>query len=181
MAVVLLQPILLLQFANSTLAIVINSNSPVCSGDALQLTGPALVGANFSWTGPAGYTSIVQSPLINGITAAGAGSYTLDVVDANGCTGTASLNVVVNPLPVSNATNTGPFCEGSTIQLNSGGGNSYSWTGPGGISLSQNPTINSSTITMGGIYTVVVSDANNCTNSSTTNVVVNAGTCWECY
>lgn len=160
---------------NSILAIVINSNSPVCEGGSLQLTGPALAGANYSWSGPGAYSSVVQSPVINAITLAGAGNYTLDVVDANGCTGTATLNVVVNPLPIPNASNTGPFCEGTNLQLNAGGGTSYAWSGPSGYNSNlQNPAIGNCTLAMGGQYTVVVSDANNCTASANTNVVVNA-------
>jgi gliding motility-associated-like protein len=160
---------------NSTLAIAISSNSPVCSGANLQLNGPLLAGGNYTWSGPNGYASNLQSPVINVVTNAAAGNYTLDVVDANGCTGTSNLVVVVNSLPISNASNTGPFCEGSTLQLNAGGGTNYSWTGPAAFSsLLQNPSISNCTPAMGGLYTVTVSDANNCSSVATTNVVVNA-------
>ena len=105
------------------------------------------------------------------------GLYTLTVTNAAGCTGTATTNVVVNANPIANATNTGPYCEGATIQLNSVGGSATDdWTGPLGYNQpnAQNPTILNSTVAMSGDYTVTATNAAGCTATATTNVVVNA-------
>jgi hypothetical protein len=105
------------------------------------------------------------------------GDYTVTVTDGNGCSATATTTVVVNPLPTPTATNTGPYCEGATIQLNSPSGSATDdWTGPLTYSSTdtQNPTIASSTIAMSGDYTVTVSDVNGCSATATTSVVVNA-------
>jgi gliding motility-associated-like protein len=117
-------------------------------------------------------------------------NYTLPGITANGgaCTITASYsadptcNRTVNytsPAPcsvtcTSTPTNTGPYCDGSTIQLNSSGGDSYSWTGPNGfVSNLQNPTIPNATATNAGVYTLVTT-LGTCTATSTTTVVVNS-------
>lgn len=118
-------------------------------------------------------------------------NYTLPGITANGgaCSITASYSAdpactrtvnYTSPAPcsitcTSNPTNTGPYCAGSTIQLNSSGGDSYSWTGPNGfVSNLQNPTIPSSTVANAGVYTLVTT-VGTCTATSTTSVVVNSG------
>src|SRR5574343_336201 len=71
------------------------------------------------------------------------------------------------------ASNTGPYCEGGTIQLNgSAGAASYSWTGPNGFTSNvQNPTIPNATAAMAGTYSLTVTGTG-CTTAATTNVVV---------
>lgn len=71
------------------------------------------------------------------------------------------------------ASNTGPYCEGGTIQLNgSAGAASYIWTGPNGFTSSvQNPTIPNATVAMAGTYSLTVTGTG-CTTAATTNVVV---------
>ncbi|WP_439516685.1 LamG-like jellyroll fold domain-containing protein, partial [Sediminibacterium sp.] len=73
------------------------SNSPVSSGNTLQLDAS---GANtYSWSGPNGFTSSVQNPVINNVTAAATGTYTVTGANSFGCTNTATVNVTVSSLP----------------------------------------------------------------------------------
>lgn len=68
----------------------------------------------------------------------------------------------------------GPYCVGETIQLTAQGqaGASYSWTGPGGFtSTQQNPTRPNCTLQMAGQYTCTITVGSQ-TNSATTNAVV---------
>ncbi|MGE4541293.1 MAG: immunoglobulin domain-containing protein, partial [Bacteroidales bacterium] len=53
----------------------IGSNSPVCVGETLQLYADNVSGASYSWTGPNGFTSNQQNPVINNVTMAAAGTY----------------------------------------------------------------------------------------------------------
>jgi gliding motility-associated-like protein/uncharacterized repeat protein (TIGR01451 family) len=72
------------------------SNSPVCTNDTIFLTAQTVVGATYSWTGPNGFTSALQNPVILLSTAADAGTYSL-VVTNNGCNSASSfVNVMVN-------------------------------------------------------------------------------------
>ncbi|MBL7883007.1 MAG: gliding motility-associated C-terminal domain-containing protein, partial [Bacteroidia bacterium] len=112
---------------------------------------------------------------INAATIADGGTYAVTVTSNNCTSAPQTVNVIVNPLPLANATNTGgTYCSGNTITLNASGGTSYNWTGPNSFTSSQqNPNINSSITTNSGVYTVVVTDANGCSATDTANVTVN--------
>jgi PKD repeat protein len=147
---------------------------PYCIGANIQLNATA--GAtDYDWTGPAAYVqNNTQNPIRTGATLAMGGVYTVTLTNAAGCTNTATTTVVVNTTPAATASNTGPFCEGSTIQLNSTGGGTYAWTGPSAFAnATQNPTRGPATVTMAGVYTVTVTLGAGCTASATTTVVVN--------
>ena len=140
----------------------LSSNSPVCAGQTLNLFASNVAGATYSWTGPNGFTSNAQNPVINNVTAAGAGNYSVTATTATCGTSPASnINVVINALtftPV--ASNSGPVCEGSTANLNINtiNGATYGWVGPNTfISAIQNPNLNNVTKAMAGTYTVTVS------------------------
>jgi gliding motility-associated-like protein len=148
-----------------------NSNSAVCVGNTLNLTGSG--GTSYAWAGPNSFTSLVQNPTIPNVTAAAAGIYTLVAMVGN-CTGTITTNVVINPLPTPVANNNGPVCTGQTVNFTGNGGSSYSWTGPGFTSSTQNPNIINSSSANSGVYVLTVTDANGCINSTTTPLVVNS-------
>ncbi|TVR81263.1 MAG: hypothetical protein EA409_07120 [Saprospirales bacterium] len=71
----------------------VSSNSPVCPGEEINLSGAG--GEDYNWTGPDGFTSTEQNPVISNATGANAGTYQLTVADANGCTSAASVAVSV--------------------------------------------------------------------------------------
>ena len=149
----------------------INSNSPVCKGGVLNLNGS---GANFySWTGPNAFVSNIQNPSITNVPLLASGVYTL-IGSLGTCTAGVTSSITINPLPVPTISVNSPICEGQTINLIGGGGTTYTWTGPGGYSsVSQSPSIFSASLSNSGNYALTVTDANNCVNSTTTNVVVN--------
>jgi gliding motility-associated-like protein len=154
-----------------TLTTSASNTGPYCAGSTISLTTPA--STSYTWTGPSAFNSNVQSPTIANATAAMAGTYSV-LVSAGTCTAFATTNVVVNPLPTPVANNTGPYCPGNTIQLNVGAFTTYTWSGPSAFSSNaQNPTIAGATPAMSGVYTVSVTNAQGCVNSTTTNVVVN--------
>ncbi len=87
-----------------------------------------------------------------------AGSYSVVVTDAFGCTGSASFSVLVNPLPLVNITGDLDKCSGESTTLSTTPGQgTYSWTNG-----STDPSI---TVTTGGIYTVTVTTNKGCTKS----------------
>ena len=59
-----------------------NSNSPVCEGSPLTLTGGDNGMSTYAWSGPDGYSSADQSPLVSGsATLSMDGTYILTVMD----------------------------------------------------------------------------------------------------
>lgn len=84
------------QPATPITSVAVTSNSPVCQGAALTL-GASFVGSgviNYAWTGPNGFTSILQNPTIPGATNAMAGSYTVTI--SNGCGSSSSASGTVS-------------------------------------------------------------------------------------
>ena len=76
----------------------ITSNSAVCVGQNLNFTATvnASTGiSSYSWTGPNNFTSSVQSPTLNGVSATTTGVYKLVAVGVNQCIATATTNVIV--------------------------------------------------------------------------------------
>lgn len=79
------------------------SNSPVCIGGTIELYSPP--GYQYSWTGPNGFTSTIQNPIINNATPANSGLYTLIISDGIicSCQKTYTFNIVVEdnlkPIP----------------------------------------------------------------------------------
>jgi gliding motility-associated-like protein len=149
----------------------ISSNSPVCFGSSLTLTASG--GVTYQWNGPNGFNSVSANPTINNVTMPASGNYTL-IAFVGTCSASVSQSITVNALPIPNASNNGPICNGQSLILNSTGANTYTWSGPSSYTSSlQNPTIAVAAPVNSGIYTVTVTDANNCKNSITTSVTVN--------
>lgn len=87
-----------------------------------------------------------------------------------GCVDTLIKRMVIHPLPVV-TTNGGAICVGDNIQIEAFGGEEYAWT-PAQLvndSTLQNPIAFPDITT---VYTVVVTDTNDCVNTGTTTVVV---------
>jgi len=78
---------------NANPTAIAGSNSPVCSGSAINLSGSG--GTTYAWAGPNSFSSTIQNPSINNSSSANSGTYSLTVTDNNGCTGSASTSVTV--------------------------------------------------------------------------------------
>ncbi|MBN2667999.1 MAG: T9SS type A sorting domain-containing protein, partial [Bacteroidales bacterium] len=97
-----------------------------------------------------------------------AGTYSVEVEDANGCLGTSvSVVVVENPLPIVFLGNDTIICDDATLDIDAGSFASYTWnTG------SDEATI---TVDEAGTYIVEVTDENGCT--ATDDIVVDLTVC----
>jgi len=101
-----------------------SNNGPFCPGEPVQLNAGG--GSVYFWSGPAGFNSVQQNPVLPTFGAAMAGAYSVTVVGDNGCTRTAGTLVEGFPVPV--VTNTSPsvLCSSTPpLQLTA--------TPPGGI------------------------------------------------
>lgn len=93
------------------------NDGPYCVGDTIHLTVTTQAGATYTWTGPDGFTSNVQNPVIPNCTYAMGGTYTC-VTAVDGQTTTGSTEVIIYPQPVADFDFTN-VCEGETTQLTS--------------------------------------------------------------
>lgn len=139
-------------------------------GTALAHATSLAVPLTYSWQ-PSGGTDSLATGL-------SAGSYTVTVADANGCA--KSAVAVVGEAPSFNpvAGNDGPDCIGDSIQLSASGGLSYTWSGPNGFSSNdQNPLLITDNADDAGVYSVVVTNGDGCTETATTTVILNDCSC----
>ncbi|MBL7910481.1 MAG: gliding motility-associated C-terminal domain-containing protein [Bacteroidia bacterium] len=143
----------------------ITSTNPSCNGNcngiAVSIAANGTPPLNYTWT-PAGPNSATLSSLC-------AGNYTVLVKDNNNCTDVQTFTLT-NPPVLNVNTSIGPATCGATATPNgsitvipSGGTPTYSYTWSA-------PIVSTSSVVSGlsaGVYTVVVTDANNCTNTVT--------------
>ena len=140
-------------------------NSPLCVGENLQLTVPFSSAANYSWTGPNGFTSSVQNPTLNSLTSVNQGNYQVQIT-FNGldCEIDTFATVIVHPNPTIQLLNqTNVLCFGNAtgaLSVASSGAapNTFSW--------SNGSTSSAPTGLSAGTYSVTVTDANTCQSSS---------------
>ena len=93
------------------------NDGPVCVGGTLQLTASTIAGATYAWTGPNGFTSTLQNPVIAGVAPANAGLYSV-MVAVSGCESTAATTtVVVRTLPTATVSGTATICQGSSTDI----------------------------------------------------------------
>lgn len=136
-------------------------NGAPCSGNTITLE--ATGGDTYAWSGPGGFNSNNPNPTLGPLNAGFAGTYSVTVTNAAGCTDVAQVTLPVYSTPILNVTPDNPmFCEGQSVVLQAtaqGGGGNYlfDWTSPNGMSSGQTITVG-----MGGAYQVTVTDANGC-------------------
>ncbi len=129
----------------------------ICTGNTTTLQGNG--GSTYTWTGG----------VLNGVSFVpiAASTYTVTGTDANGCINTSSISISLLPVPTVTASASPTIlCQGASVILTGSGAATYSWSGGvlNGVSF-----MPSSSTT----YTVVGTDANGCTSSSTVSILVN--------
>ncbi|MEY5048582.1 MAG: hypothetical protein RLZZ175_1941 [Bacteroidota bacterium] len=141
------------------------SATSVCLGGSITLFGSG--GVSYVWDN--GVTDNVSfSPTTTK-------TYTVTGTDANGCTKSASVNVIVNSGLTAVATG-GQYCLGDAgVTLTSSGaglGGTYSWSPATNLSATNisNPLANPATTTT---YVVTATDVNGCKDTASVTVVVN--------
>ena len=102
-----------------------------------------------------------------GCTALGAGTYSINVKDHNGCIASSTVTITQGTInnPIITATSS-TVCAGTTATLTAGGANTYTWsTGATGANYTVTPTTSMH-------YTVTGTDINNCKGSAISTVNV---------
>lgn len=150
----------------------------ICVGQSATLGGTptsSTPGATYSWDNPG---TLNSATLANPIASpAVTTTYTVTVTDANGCTDTDQVTITVNPLPNIDAGPDQAICAGGSSVI--GGsptstttGVTYAWDNAATLNNAgiANPTANPTVTTT---YTVIVTDANGCTDSDQMVLTVN--------
>ncbi len=160
---------------------VATSNSPICSGNTLNLSATSSTGGTitYTWSGPNNFTSSVQNPVILNATTAASGTYSVTAT-INGCTSAAATNTaIVNATPnAPTVSSNSPVCTGNTLNLSSTtnftGSVTYAWSGPNSFtSTSQSPSIPSVTIAGAGSYSLIITaTTGSCPSLAASTVVV---------
>jgi Secretion system C-terminal sorting domain len=144
-------PIAVTAVTNPTATITASGATSFCSGGSVTLT--ANTGSTYLWSNGATTQSINVSS---------AGSYSVTVSQAAGCSKTSSATAVtVNPAPTNTVTASGPttFCNSSVTLTSGSATGSYLW--------SNGATSKSITVSTTGNYTCKVTSTNGCTSLST--------------
>ena len=131
------------------------------NGSATVTAANGTAGYAYSWS-PSGGSAVAANGLA-------AGTYTVTVTDANGCTATASAVVAEPAALTASAVSSDVLCNGgndgtATVSASYGtAGYTYSWSPSGGNAATANGL-------SAGAYIVTVTDANGCTTSATATV-----------
>ncbi len=149
-----------------------SSNSPICEGNSLQLNASG--GNIYEWSGPDGFSSNEQNPIIDPVTTNSSGDYTV-IVSTGGCSDQTSINVSVTP---------GFALDSDVLQnVSCAGGNdgiisidldglpafpfNIDWEAPDGVGISGIGDISD---LPAGTYGITITDANGCVGSA--NLVI---------
>lgn len=153
-----------------------------CAGQDAQLSATAYPAGsyNYNWTGPNGFISNLQNPVLHNLTPQMAGNYSVQA-SANGCTSawSAPVNIQVLPRPVVATQHDTLTCSYGIVDLvldatplSGTGPFTFYWTGPGGYASTMQYAIipNARAINQGN-YIVTMTDSFGCTSLPMTAVV----------
>jgi hypothetical protein len=149
-----------------------------CTGLPIQLQATDVPGANYNWTGPNGFTSSEQNPILHDAELAMTGVYQLDVYNPiDSCHSIALVNVIVHQFPDDvSITGNVPVCAGDSLILDVPHYSDaiYTWT-KSGIYYSSDTTLYFQPVTgfNHGTYSCSINIGGCINNSGIENVIVN--------
>ena len=157
------------QSASALVVAVTSLTNLACNGastGAINITvnGGYNTAYTYAWTGPSSYTATTED-----IFNRPAGTYSVTVTDAGGCTQTVSATIAQSSVLATSTSITNILCNGGStgaINLTVTGGTApyvYAWTGPSSFTATTEDLTNRSA----GVYSVSVTDANGCTATTT--------------
>ncbi|MCB0754336.1 MAG: gliding motility-associated C-terminal domain-containing protein, partial [Flavobacteriales bacterium] len=126
-------------------------NNPLCPGGEVELTAVSQNAATYEWSTTASTSSIVVTE---------AGTYTVDVVDANGCSGSASIEIEEGLVPLIEITGETEFCTGDSVMLTA------QYAGGEGVTWSTGATTQSIWVSEAGEYCVMTASIDGCEASA---------------
>lgn len=153
------------------------NNSPIFSGQTLNLSVPAITNATYFWIGPNNFTSTDQNPSISNAQTNNSGTYMVTIsVSGSAVAGGSTVVTVYQGIAPPVATSNSPICSGQTLNLYTPtvDGATYSWNGPNNFSSTeQNPIIPDAQTADSGTYSVTVNVSGDLSAPGSTVAVVN--------
>lgn len=149
----------------------ISSNGPrFCTADTLRLHADSISNTIIQWTGPNGFNSTVANPKLFVNNAINSGYYKVTINDPTCGIVTDSILITVDITSVSTNNNTS-ICFGNSVQLNTTGATTYSWSPATGLS---NPNIPNpvATPTVTTQYIVTGTKSTGCVGKDTVLITV---------
>lgn len=149
----------------------LTSNSPVCVGQLLTLTGGNVdAGTTVRITGPNNFSTSSANGQINAATAAAGGTYTIVVTStAQACSTSATTSVVVNAVPSPPTVGDASICTPSSVTLTAGNvpsGATVEWyTTTGSTPLYTGNPYNTPVLSAATSYVVRVRSAQGCVST----------------
>ncbi|HET6245976.1 MAG: T9SS type A sorting domain-containing protein [Bacteroidetes bacterium] len=157
-----------------TLSVNISPNDTVCEGTTVALISTALGGGlpyTYAWTGPNGFVSNDQNPILNMVTMAQAGVYTLTLTDNCSSVVIDQVTLTINPIAVTVTPSSVTYCiPGSPVEIIASGADSYTWSPAQGLSATTGDVVEASP-SVTSTYVVTGLGLNGCTSTDT--VLVN--------
>lgn len=138
-----------------------SNNSPVCEGADVFLT--ATGGDSYEWSGPNGFASSDQNPVLYSTTLNMSGTYTV-TINNDSCIIELSTDVIINNLPDAIIEGDLDVCEGDSTDLIVSGGSEYLW--------STNDTTRLIAVSTADNYSVTLTDDNGCSDTASVSVIV---------
>jgi hypothetical protein len=151
--------------STSVISLLIGSSTlQACAGTSVNLLAQPMMGTapfSYSWTGGPTTASYVVTQ-----SAAGTATYSVNVTDQNGCSGTATKQILFLAVPSLTAQNKS-ICVKESTTLTASGASNYTWSPGNSTSAS---TAASPSVTQA--YTVTCTITNGCSSSTTATVTV---------
>jgi len=152
--------------------------TPICAGQNVTLQATPIDGGapyTYAWSGPNGFTSTSQNPVLNAVTSTEDGVYTVVISDNCGSTSTSTVTLSVNPIPVVGVTPTSAlFCSpGTAVTMTASGASTYSWSPATGLSATTGTSVDASP-SANTTYTVTGTTLFGCTSTATAAIANSA-------
>ncbi len=145
------------------------SSTSICSGQSVTLT--ATGADSYVWSPVTGLSSTTGSVVIASPTAST--TYTVTGTTSNGCVGTFTIPITVNPLPTIQISPLNPtICSGQSISITASGADTYVWSPSTGLSSTTGSVVNANP-TASTTYAVTGTDLYGCSNTLNLPVTVN--------
>jgi hypothetical protein len=153
--------------SNPVVINVFTNSESLCLGESTMITADGAV--TYSWAPESGLSSNSGNIVLANPTSTT--TYTVTGTDDLGNSSSATITLTVNSLPIItfSSHNTVGSCAGTTLTAN--GASTYSWTPIIGLNSSTGSTVIAYPKT-GTTYTVIGTDVNGCSNTATTNLLV---------